>query len=373
MNRYFLTSESVTIGHPDKMCDYIADCILDEYLRQDKYSKVACEVVAYKNNVLVTGEVTSNATNVDIEKIVRDCIKQIGYDDEYIGINYSNCKVDVVIEKQSTDIALGVDIGGAGDQGIMYGYATNETATFMPITSVLANKLAKRLEEVRKNNIVEGLKPDGKTQVTMEFENNIPVRAECIVVSAQHNDSVDFDTLKREIEEKVIRYVIEDKYIDENTKIYINPTGRFVIGGPLGDTGLTGRKIIVDTYGGIAKHGGGAFSGKDATKVDRSGAYMARYIAKNIVANNLADRCEIQLSYVIGIKNAVAINIECFGTEKIDIKEIQKKVEENFDLSPSKIVQKFDLTKPIYSALSAYGHFGREGLDVEWEKIIELK
>ncbi len=371
MSKYFLTSESVTIGHPDKMCDYIADSILDEYLRQDEYSKVACEVVAYKNNVLVTGQITSNA-NVDIEKIVRNCIKQIGYNDEFIGMNYANCNIDVVIQKQSADIALGVDIGGAGDQGIMYGYATNETKTFMPWSTLWAHELAKRLEFVRKNNIVKGLKPDGKTQVTLEFENNVLNRVECIVVSAQHDENMEIEKLRQDILSHVILNVIDKKYIDDNTKIYINPTGRFVIGGPLGDTGLTGRKIVIDTYGGIAKHGGGAFSGKDATKVDRSGAYMARYIAKNIVANKLADKCEIQLSYVIGIKNAVAININCFGTEKISIEKIKEKIEEKFDLTPLGIIEKFELRKPIYSKLSAYGHMGREDLDIPWEKIIEM-
>lgn len=371
MSKQLLTSESVTIGHPDKMCDYIADCILDEYLKQDKYSKVACEVVAYKNNVLVTGEITSNA-NVDIENIVRNCIKDIGYDNENVGINYSNCKVDIVIQKQSNDIALGVDIGGAGDQGIMYGYATNETPSYMPQSTVWAHELAKRLEDVRKQNIVKGLKPDGKTQVTVEFENEAIKRVECIVVSTQHDASVDIDKLREDIFNQVIFNVIDKKYIDDNTKIYINPTGRFVIGGPLGDTGLTGRKIIIDTYGGIAKHGGGAFSGKDATKVDRSGAYMARHIAKNVVANNLADKCEIQLSYVIGIKNAVAINLECFGTEKISVDVIKERIQEKFVLTPMGIIDKFDMRRPIYSKLSVYGHMGRDDLDMPWEKIVEL-
>lgn len=371
MDKYFLTSESVTIGHPDKMCDYIADSILDEYLKQDKYSRVACEVIAYKNNVLVTGEITSNG-NVDIEAVVRNCIKQIGYDNEDIGINYASCKIDIVIQQQSNDISLGVNNGGAGDQGIMYGYATNETASYMPQTIVWAHELAKQLEYVRKNNIVDNLKPDGKTQVTVEYEKNIVKRVECIVVSAQHNKEADVEKLKKDIMDKVILNVIDKKYIDNNTKIYINPTGRFVIGGPLGDTGLTGRKIIVDTYGGIAKHGGGAFSGKDATKVDRSGAYMARYIAKNVVANNLADKCEIQLSYVIGIPKAVAINIECFGTEKIDIQEIKERIYKSFDLTLSGIIDNFNLRQPIYSKLSAYGHMGRTDIDTEWEKIIQL-
>lgn len=372
MNKYFLTSESVTIGHPDKMCDYIADSILDEYLKQDEKSRVACEVMAYNNNVLVTGQITSSGV-VDIENVVRKCIQNIGYDDESTGISYLTCNVSVDIQKQSNDISQGVDIGGAGDQGIMYGYATNETLSYMPITAWYAHQLAKRLEFVRKNNIVHGLRPDGKTQITMEFEDDIPKRAECIVVSAQHFEDLDIDCLRNEIKEEVIKNVIDSKYIDNNTKIYINPTGRFVIGGPLGDTGLTGRKIIVDTYGGIAKHGGGAFSGKDATKVDRSGAYMARYIAKNIVANKLADRCEIQIAYVIGIQSAASININCFGTEKVNIEKIYEIVDKNFDLTVSGIIHKLDLSKPIYSSLSVYGHFGRDDIELKWEEVVNLE
>lgn len=371
MSKYFLTSESVTIGHPDKMCDYIADCILDEYLKQDRESRVACEVVAYKNNILVTGEITSSAV-VDIEGIVRKCIKDIGYDDETTGINYNTCEVNIKLEEQSVDIANGVDYGGAGDQGIMYGFATDETSNYMPITIVYAHKLAKRLELVRIENIIQGLKPDGKTQVTMEFENDIPKRVECIVISAQHEKGIEMDKLRAEIREKVIYEVIDSKYIDTNTKIYINGAGRFEIGGPLADTGLTGRKIMVDTYGGIAKHGGGAFSGKDATKVDRSGAYMARYIAKNVVANHLAKKCEVQLSYVIGLKDAVAINIDCFGTESIPLDKLIQIVTNKFRISPQEIISTLKLREPIYSKLSAYGHMGRDDLDLEWEKIIPI-
>ena len=371
MSKYFLTSESVTIGHPDKMCDYIADCILDEYLKQDRESRVACEVVAYKNNILVTGEITSSAV-VDIEGIVRKCIKDIGYDDETTGINYNTCEVNIKLEEQSVDIANGVDYGGAGDQGIMYGFATDETSNYMPITIVYAHKLAKRLELVRIENIIQGLKPDGKTQVTMEFENDIPKRVECIVISAQHEKGIEMDKLRAEIREKVIYEVIDSKYIDTNTKIYINGAGRFEIGGPLADTGLTGRKIMVDTYGGIAKHGGGAFSGKDATKVDRSGAYMARYIAKNVVANHLAKKCEVQLSYVIGLKDAVAINIDCFGTESIPLDKLIQIVTNKFRISPQEIISTLKLREPIYSKLSAYGHMGRDELDLEWEEIIPI-
>lgn len=371
MSKYFLTSESVTIGHPDKMCDYIADCILDEYLKQDRESRVACEVVAYKNNILVTGEITSSAV-VDIEGIVRKCIKDIGYDDETTGINYNTCEVNIKLEEQSVDIANGVDYGGAGDQGIMYGFATDETSNYMPITIVYAHKLAKRLELVRIENIIQGLKPDGKTQVTMEFENDIPKRVECIVISAQHEKGIEMDKLRAEIREKVIYEVIDSKYIDTNTKIYINGAGRFEIGGPLADTGLTGRKIMVDTYGGIAKHGGGAFSGKDATKVDRSGAYMARYIAKNVVANHLAKKCEVQLSYVIGLKDAVAINIDCFGTESIPLDKLIQIVTNKFRISPQEIISTLKLREPIYSKLSAYGHMGRDDLDLEWEEIIPI-
>ncbi len=374
MKKTFYTSESVTIGHPDKMCDYISDSILDELLKQDKYSKVACETVAYKNNILVTGEITTNAV-VDIEKVVRNCVREIGYDNETIGINYENCKVDIVLSKQSQDIALGTNenVGGAGDQGMMFGYATNETEEYMPITLVLANKLAKRLEFVRKQNIVKGLKPDGKTQVTVEFEDNKIKRVDAIVIASQHDENTDINKLREDIKNEVICKVIDSSLIDNDTKIFINSTGRFVIGGPLGDVGLTGRKIIIDTYGGCAKHGGGAFSGKDSTKVDRSGAYMARFVAKNIVANKLADKCEIQIAYVIGVKQAVSINVNCFGTEKISIEEIENIIKNNFDFEPQNIIDRLQLRTPIFSKLSAYGHFGRTELDLPWEQIIDLK
>ena len=371
MKNYFFTSESVTIGHPDKMCDYISDSVLDAIYSQDPYSKVACETMAYKNNILVSGEITTNA-NVDIETIVRNCIREIGYTDEHTGINYENCKVDVVLSKQSNDIALGVDIGGAGDQGIMFGYATNETAEYMPITAVLANKLARKLEYVRKNEIITGIKPDGKSQVTVEFEDNQVKRIESIVISTQHDATKNMEELRQEIIEKVIMTTVDNNLIDENTKMFVNPTGRFVIGGPLGDVGLTGRKIIIDTYGGAGRHGGGAFSGKDPTKVDRSAAYMARFIAKNVVANNLADRCEIQLSYVIGIKDPASINIDCFGTEKVSEEEILRRIKDKFDLTPNGIIETFKLRRPIYRQLSAYGHMGRIDLDMPWEEIVEL-
>ena len=301
MNRYFFTSESVTPGHPDKLCDLISDAILDGFLRQDPNSRVAVETFASKNRITVAGQVSSNGV-LNVEDIVRSTIKSIGYDDASLDIDYKTCIVDVNITKQSSDIALGVDVGGAGDQGMMFGYACDETEEYMPFAIYIAHKLSKRLYDVRVNNEISYLRPDGKTQVTVEYENDIPKRIETIVVSTQHNADVKMEFLKRDIIEKVIKPVIDSKYLDENTKYFINPTGRFVIGGPLGDTGLTGRKIIVDTYGGYSRHGGGAFSGKDATKVDRSAAYMMRHIAKNVVANGYAKKCELQVAYGIGMK-----------------------------------------------------------------------
>lgn len=380
MKRLF-TSESVTEGHPDKLCDYISDSILDAYLEKDENSRVACETVASKGVVFITGEITSKAS-VNIEKIVRNAIKEIGYDNANTDMDYKTCKIEVNISKQSADIALGVDesleekVGqaiiseGAGDQGIMFGFACDETENYMPMPIYLAHKLAERLTYVRKNNIINYLRPDGKVQVTVEYENNEPIRIDTIVVSTQHNENVEQDTLKQDIKEKVINEIVPKKLLDENTKYYINPTGRFVIGGPLGDSGLTGRKIIVDTYGGYSRHGGGAFSGKDATKVDRSASYMARHIAKNIVANGYARKCEIELSYAIGVARPISIFVETFGTNTIPENEIVKKIESKFDLTPRGIINYLKLNKPIYKRTTNYGHFGKQ--ELEWEKIIEM-
>lgn len=369
MKNYYFTSESVTEGHPDKLCDYISDKILDEYLRQDKQSRVAVETFASSNKITVAGQLTSNAT-INIEEIVRNTIKEIGFDNKETDIDYRTCEVDINITKQSNDIALGVDIGGAGDQGIMFGFATNETENYMPYALDISHKLAKRLTDVRKEKIIPYLRPDGKTEVTVEYKNNVPVRIENILISTQHLDNIDMNKLKKDIKEYVINEIIPKEMIDEKTKIYINPTGRFVIGGPLGDTGLTGRKIIVDTYGGYARHGGGAFSGKDATKVDRSAAYMARHIAKNVVANGYAEKCEIQLSYAIGIEKPLSIYINTFGTNKIDEEKIICKIKEQFNLTPNGIIKYLDLQTPIFAKTTNYGHFGKDYLP--WEKIVNM-
>ena len=380
MKKYF-TSESVTEGHPDKLCDYISDSILDAYFFRDPYSRVACETVAGKGQILVTGEITSNA-EVDIEKIVRDTIKEVGFDNSETDIDYKTCKVLINISKQSSDIALGVDKSleekqgakekseGAGDQGMMFGFATDETEDYMPMPIYLAHKLAKRLTEVRKKNIINYLRPDGKVQVTVEYEKDRPRRIDTIVVSTQHKDGISMDKLKEDIIENVVKPVVPEELLDVNTKYYINPTGRFVIGGPLGDSGLTGRKIIVDTYGGYSRHGGGAFSGKDPTKVDRSAAYMARFIAKNIVANGFAKKCEIQLSYAIGIAKPISIYVDTFGTGKISDSEIVKKILNTFKLTPKGIIDSLDLRKPIYKKTTNYGHFGKK--DLPWEQIIKM-
>lgn len=369
MKKYFFTSESVTEGHPDKVCDLISDSILDECLKQDKYSRVAVETFASKNLINIAGQLTTNA-KINVEEIARNVLKEIGYDNEETDIDYRTCRVETNITKQSSDIAMGVDVGGAGDQGIMFGYASDETEELMPFAIAMAHKLAKRLTEVRKNKEIDYLRPDGKTQVTVEYEDDKPKRIDAILISNQHLDTVDLDTMKKDITEKVIYKVIDKKYIDENTKIYVNPTGRFVIGGPLGDTGLTGRKIIVDTYGGYAKHGGGAFSGKDASKVDRSSTYMLRHIAKSVVASGLAKKCELQVSYAIGMKEPLSVFVNTFGTNTIPEEEIIERIKEKFDLTPNGIIEYLGLREPIYTRTTNYGHFGDK--DLPWEKTIKL-
>ena len=379
--KYFFTSESVTEGHPDKLCDYISDSILDSYLEKDKNARVACETVAGKNTIFITGEITSTA-NIDIENVTRNAIKEIGYFGSNIDIDFKTCSIISNISKQSPDIALGVDNSletkegkkakteGAGDQGIMFGFACDETKELMPLPISLAHKLSKRLTDVRKQKILDYIGADGKTQVTIEYDDDKPIRVDTIVVSIQHKIEITQKQIQNDIKRFVIDEIIPKKLLDENTKYFINPTGRFVIGGPLGDSGLTGRKIIVDTYGGFARHGGGAFSGKDPTKVDRSASYMARHIAKNIVANKLARKCEIQLSYAIGIAEPISIYINTYGTNTISEEEIVKKIKSKFDLTPRGIINYFDLQRPIYRETTNYGHFGKENLP--WEKIIEL-
>ena len=380
MKRLF-TSESVTEGHPDKLCDYISDSILDSFLEKDENSRVACETVAGKGEIFITGEITSKA-EVDIEKVVRQAIKEVGYDNSEIDIDYRTCKIIISLSKQSPDIALGVDKSletkkgegieseGAGDQGLMFGFACDETKELMPLPISLAHRLAKRLSEVRKQKIISYLRPDGKVQVTIEYNDGKPVRVDTIVISTQHDSDVDLDVLKKDIKDKVIKEIVPKELLDEKTKYYINPTGRFVIGGPLGDSGLTGRKIIVDTYGGYARHGGGAFSGKDATKVDRSAAYMARFLAKNIVANGYAKKCEIQFAYSIGVAKPVSIYIDTFKTNTISEEEIIEKIKQRFDLTPSGIIKELNLREPIYSKTTNYGHFGKKNMT--WEKIIKI-
>ncbi|MGN7857266.1 methionine adenosyltransferase [Bacillus sp. 22446] len=383
-NRRLFTSESVTEGHPDKICDQISDSILDEILKKDPNARVACETSVTTGLVLVSGEITTS-TYVDIPKTVRDTIKEIGYTRAKYGFDAETCAVLTSIDEQSADIAQGVDKAlearegtmteeeidaiGAGDQGLMFGFANNETEELMPLPISLAHKLSRRLTEVRKNETLAYLRPDGKTQVTVEYdEQNKPVRIDTVVISTQHAPEVTLEQIQSDLKEHVIRPVVPSELIDEETKYFINPTGRFVIGGPQGDAGLTGRKIIVDTYGGYARHGGGAFSGKDATKVDRSAAYAARYVAKNIVAAGLADSCEVQLAYAIGVAQPVSISIDTFGTGKASEEKLIEVVRANFDLRPAGIIKMLDLRRPIYKQTAAYGHFGRHDLDLPWEK-----
>ena len=378
----FFTSESVTEGHPDKICDCISDAILDALLEQDPMSRVACETSTTTGIVTVMGEVTSNAV-IDVQKIVRDTIDEIGYNNAEYGFDCNSCAVVNLLHEQSPDIAMGVDKSleakngeisdgldtGAGDQGMMFGYAANETPELMPMPVSLAHKLTKKLTEVRKNGTLSYLRPDGKSQVTIEYRNDKPCRVEAVVISSQHDKNVELEQIRADIIKYVINEVIDADMMDENTKIFVNPTGRFVIGGPMGDSGLTGRKIIVDTYGGYARHGGGAFSGKDPTKVDRSAAYACRYVAKNIVAAGLADKCEIQIAYAIGVAKPLSLFVDTFGTAKVDEDKIVNAINKSFDLRPAAIIKNLGLRAPIYHQIAAYGHMGREDLDMPWEKL----
>ena len=389
MERRLFTSESVTEGHPDKMCDAISDAILDALLEQDPMSRVACETATTTGMVLVMGEITTKAY-VDIQKIVRETIREIGYTRGKYGFDADTCGVITAIDEQSTDIAMGVDKAleakenqmsdteieaiGAGDQGMMFGYATNETEEYMPYPIALAHKLSRRLTEVRKNGTLPYLRPDGKTQVTVEYdENDKPVKLDAVVLSTQHDPEVSQEQIHADIKKYVFDEILPQEMIDEDTKFFVNPTGRFVIGGPHGDSGLTGRKIIVDTYGGYARHGGGAFSGKDCTKVDRSAAYAARYAAKNVVAAGLADKCEVQLSYAIGVAQPTSVMVDTFGTGKLSDEKITEIVRDNFDLRPAGIIKMLDLRRPIYKQTAAYGHFGRPDLDLPWEKLDKVE
>ena len=382
MEKRLFTSESVTEGHPDKICDQISDAVLDALYEQDPYSRVACETLTNTGFIMVMGEVTTKA-NIDIPSIVRKTVTDIGYDSSDKGFDGNTCAVMVALDKQSADIAMGVDKaleakdgeiddseGGAGDQGMMFGYATNETDEYMPYPIYLAHKLARQLTKVRKDGTLRYLRPDGKTQVTVEYdENGKPSRLDAVVLSTQHDEEVTQEQIHKDIKKYVFDEILPAEMVDENTKFFINPTGRFVIGGPHGDSGLTGRKIIVDTYGGMARHGGGAFSGKDCTKVDRSAAYAARYVAKNIVAAGLADRCEIQLSYAIGVAQPTSIMVDTFGTSKLREDQLVEMIRKHFDLRPAGIIKMLDLRRPIYKQTAAYGHFGRDDLDLPWEKL----
>ncbi len=382
MKKFLFTSESVTEGHPDKVCDKISDAVLDAMLKEDSKSRVACETVVTTGLVMVMGEITTKA-HIDIQSVVRDTIKEIGYTKSDYGFSYDSCAVINSIHEQSPDIAMGVNKAdeakrgeisdnldeGAGDQGMMFGYACNETPEFMPMPVSLAHKLARQLTSVRKAGVINYLRPDGKTQVTVEYEDDKPVRVDTVLISTQHDPNVSQDRIKKDLLEKVIMPIIPGELLDENTKYFVNPTGRFVIGGPAGDSGLTGRKIIVDTYGGYARHGGGAFSGKDPTKVDRSAAYAARYVAKNIVASGIADRCEVELAYAIGVAKPLSVMIDTFGTGKVSDEKISDIISSLVDLRPSAIIEKFDLRRPIYSPLAAYGHMGREDVKAPWEEL----
>lgn len=380
MLKKLITSESVTEGHPDKICDQISDAILDAIMEKDPYGRVACETCITTGLVLVMGEITTNA-NIDVPSIVRNTVRKIGYNDSKYGFDADTCGIIVCLDKQSEDIALGVNEAleakvkkdkaeiGAGDQGMMFGYATNETKEYMLLPIVLAHKLSKQLSNVRKSGRLKYLRPDGKTQVTIEYDGNIPKRIDTIVCSVQHDENISQDKIYKDILKYVIEDIIPEGLMDDNTNVYVNPTGRFVIGGPHGDSGVTGRKIIVDTYGGCAHHGGGAFSGKDCTKVDRSAAYMARYLAKNIVAVGLAEKCEVQLSYAIGIANPVSVNVNTFGTGKKDDELLAEFIYNNFDLTPSGIIDIFKLRRPIYEQVASYGHFGRTELNLPWEQL----
>lgn len=385
MKRLF-TSESVTEGHPDKICDQISDSVLDAILEKDPHARVACETCTTTGMVMVMGEITTNCY-VDIPKVVRETIREIGYDRAKYGFDCDTCSVMTAIDEQSSDIAMGVDEAlesrqgekdeveavGAGDQGMMFGYATNETEEFMPAPIAMAHRLSRRLTEVRKNGTLEYLRPDGKTQVTVEYEHDKPKRIDAIVISTQHGEEVTLEQIQEDLRKHVIDYVIPAELLDENTKYYINPTGRFVVGGPQGDSGLTGRKIIVDTYGGMGRHGGGAFSGKDPTKVDRSAAYAARWVAKNLVAAGVADKLEIQLAYAIGVAKPVSIQIDTFGTGKVDEATIVNIVEKVFDLRPGAIIRDLDLRRPIYKQTAAYGHFGRTDANLPWEQLNKVE
>lgn len=389
MEKRLFTSESVTEGHPDKICDAISDAILDALLEQDPMSRVACETCTTTGYVMVMGEITSNA-HIDFQQVVRDTVREIGYDRAKYGFDADTCAVVTAIDKQSTDIAMGVDKAleakennmsdeeidaiGAGDQGMMFGYASDETPEYMPYPIALAHKLSRKLTEVRKNGTLPYLRPDGKTQVTVEYdENGVPARLDAVVLSTQHDPEVTQDQIHKDIKKYVFDAIIPEGMVDEKTKFFINPTGRFVIGGPHGDSGLTGRKIIVDTYGGMARHGGGAFSGKDCTKVDRSAAYAARYVAKNIVAAGLAKKCEIQLSYAIGVAHPTSIMVDTFGTGVLEDDKLVEIIRENFDLRPAGIIQMLDLRRPIYKQTAAYGHFGRTDIDLPWEKLDKVE
>jgi S-adenosylmethionine synthetase len=364
---FLFTSESVTEGHPDKIADQISDAVLDEVMRQDPKGRVACETLVTTGLVVVSGEITTTA-HVDYDELIRKTVEQVGYDNALYGFDSTTCAVMCTIKRQSPDIAMGVDTGGAGDQGLMFGFACNETDELMPMPIQLAHRLTQRLSEIRKSKKVDFLRPDGKSQVTVEYRDGMPVRVDCVVISTQHSDTVPNEDLRHAIMEHVIKPIIPAHMLDAKTKFHINPTGRFVIGGPMGDAGLTGRKIIVDTYGGYSRHGGGAFSGKDPSKVDRSACYMARYIAKNVVAAGLASRAEVQLAYAIGVAEPVSVMVDTFGTGNIPEEKITALVREHFSLTPKAIIETLDLRKPVYKATAAYGHFGRLGAGFTWEK-----